>query len=249
MPGKDSPQDIINAYRKRQQTLPFIIGGLAVVLVAVGIIIVVVSLTGAGGPSISLFASKTPTVTETSTPTITFTPTLTPTATITDTPTPDITMTPTKVAGPFEYEVKEGDTCWDIAVKFEVDFQVLLALNKFTDGCPIKPGDKILIPGSETKLPTDTPIPSDLARGTKIEYIVKLGDSLETIASQFNSTVDAIIKENKVANANLIEAGTKLIVPVNIATPTPTLVPTSTSAPTTQPTSLPQPSATTTSSS
>ncbi|NPV58013.1 MAG: LysM peptidoglycan-binding domain-containing protein [Anaerolineae bacterium] len=239
MPGKDTPQDIIDGYRKRQQTMPFIVGGLAVVLVAVGIIILVTSLTGSGGPSISLFASKTPTVTETSTPTITFTPTVTPTVTITETPTPDITETSTPVPGPFEYEVKEGDTCWDIAANFNVDFQVLMALNKFTEGCPIKPGDKILIPGAETKLPTDTPVPVDLARGTKIEYTVKLGDSLQSIASTFNSTIDAIIDENDITDANLIEAGTKLIIPVNIATATPTLVPTSTSAPTSQQTSTP----------
>ncbi|NMC81130.1 MAG: LysM peptidoglycan-binding domain-containing protein [Chloroflexi bacterium] len=228
MAGKDSPQSVIESYRRRQRMMPFLVGGLAVLLVLVGIVILVVWFIGPNRPAFSLFASATPTATETPTPTATMpTPTASWTPTITETPTPEATLTP---SGPFEYTVEEDDNCWQIAEKFAVDFNVLLALNNFGGDCPIKPGDKILIPAPNQELPTATPLPTDIVRGTKIEYTVQVGDTIDSIASKFSSTRDAILTENKIDDANTILAGQKLIIPVNIATATVTLVPTSTSA-------------------
>ncbi|HZD56803.1 MAG TPA: LysM domain-containing protein, partial [Anaerolineales bacterium] len=58
-----------------------------------------------------------------------------------------------------------------------------------------------------------------------IEYVVKTGDSLEGIAVQFSSTVDAILQQNDLENANEIFVGQTLVIPVNIATPVPTNTP------------------------
>jgi LysM repeat protein len=49
-----------------------------------------------------------------------------------------------------------------------------------------------------------------------------LGDSLLSIALQFNSTVEAIKTENKIENENEIFVGQVLVVPVNLVTPVPT---------------------------
>ncbi len=88
----------------------------------------------------------------------------------------------------------------------------------------IRPNQEILIPAPDTRLPTATPIPAEF-RGT-IEYRVAAGDTLETIATRFNSTVDAILKANPgIENANDIKAGVLIKVPVNIATPVPTSTP------------------------
>ncbi len=222
------PQEFIESYKKKQQWMPFVLGGIAVVLVVVGIIVLVMWMSGSGG--VTLFATKTPTPTITYTPTpITPTATVTMTPTVTNTPEPTVTLTP---SGPFEYTVLENDNCYDIAAKYEVDLNVLLALNNFGGGCPIKPGDKILIPAPNQTLPTETPLPTNIARGTKIEYTLKIGDTLDVVAAKFNSTVEAILKENNIAEdeANNIFAGEKLVVPVNLVTATPTLAPTSTSA-------------------
>jgi LysM repeat protein len=251
MAGKSSPQNVIDSYRRRQQMMPFIVGGLAVLLVAVGIIILVVWFTGSNRPAIGLFASATPTSTNTPTETP-VTPTITPSLTSTETLVPTETLTPTP-SGPFEYEVKEQDNCWDIAANFEVELEVLLALNNFGNQCPINPGDRILIPAPGQELPTETPIPDDLPRGTKIEYQIKSGETLAFIAAKFNSTVEEIIKETNIYNranqlelledVNKIFAGQIIIVPANIATPTPTRGPTSTTAATAtvQPTATKQP--------
>src|SRR5512133_890524 len=111
MSQKNSAQNIIQSYRKRQQMGPFVIGGLAVVLVVVGLLVLVVWLTGPNKPGLALFAS--PTNTATVTP---VTPTNTPTSKPTETLTPTITVTPT-ASGPFKYTVQENDNCWDIAAK------------------------------------------------------------------------------------------------------------------------------------
>ena len=231
MNRKDSPQSVIDSYRKRQQMAPYFMAGLAILLVVVGIIVLVVWFTSSNKPvvgSISLFASPTPTVTETATPTP-VTPTATATNTATVTATATITMTSTP-SGPFEYTILDGDNCWDIATKFKVDLNVLLALNNFGTDCPIKKDDKILIPLPDTKLPTSTPLPTS-ASGQKIKYKVESGDTLDTIAQKFGTTVDNIVKENSIEDVNKINAGDELTITVYVVTKTPTRAPTNTITP------------------
>lgn len=244
MSGKDSPQSVIDSYRKRQKLMPFLVGGLAVFLLTVGVIILIVWFTGPGGPGISLFATKTPTPTQTATPTP-VTPTSTATITPTETLTPTITETPTP-SGPQEYTVQENDNCWEIAQKFKVDFGVLLAINNFGGGCPINPGDKILIPAPGQELPTETPIPTDLVRGTKLEYTVKMGDTLDTIAVRFLTTKDAILRDNKITDPNKLFAGQVLKITYGLVTLTPTASLTNTAAPTLAITTAPASGATST---
>ena len=140
------------------------------------------------------------------------------TATVTNTPEATITPTP---AGPFEYVVEEGDNCWEIASKFEVEMAVLQVINNFAaDECPINPGETIIIPGPDTELPTATPIPDDLPTGTEIIYTVVSGDSLSGIADQFRSLMDDIMAINELEDQT-IYVGQILKVRVNLPTPTP----------------------------
>ena len=240
MSGKKSAQTVIESYNRRQKMMPMVIWGLAGLLVLVGVVILIIWLTGSSGPLSGLFATRTPTPTITFTPSPvppTHTPSLTPT--ITETPTPTATNTP---SGPFEIEVKSGDTCFDLAAQYNADLQVLLKLNNFPAGqCPIKPGDKILIPAPGQKLPTPTELPTNLPRGTRINYTVQSGDSLDLIAQKFNSTVDAILAANPTkikTKTEILFVGIELIVPVNLVTPTPTRANTSTPS---GPTSTPAP--------
>jgi len=223
MSDKDSAQNVIESYRKRrQQTAPFLIGGLAIVLVAIGIVALVLWLSGGNLPAISLFASPTPTASETATPTSTGTATPTPTDTPTVTETPTVSTTPT-AAGPFVYVVVEDDTLDTIATKFGVDILVLMALNNMTDSL-IRVGDELLIPNPDLSLASPTPIPTGF-RGN-IEYRVAFGDTLEIIAARFFSTVEAILNANdELENANEIFVGQVLIIPYGIATPVPTSTP------------------------
>lgn len=224
MSQKESPQSVIDSYRKRQQLMPIVIGGLALALVIVGILILVVWLSGPNSPGLSLFPSKTPTPTNTLPPTP-----IPPTATNTLPPTEAPTLEPTQTntpSGPMEYTVKEGDYCSTIAEDFKVDLLVLIALNDLGSNCSIQVGQKILIPLPGQQLPTETPLPPNTPRGTKVNYTVKAGDTIGKIADQFNSTSDAILKDNKITDANNIFVGQVLIVSVNLVTPVPTKAPT-----------------------
>jgi LysM repeat protein len=222
--NKGSAQNVISAYRKRQQMGPFLIGGLAILLIIVGILVLVLWLSGSKRPAIALFPSQTATVTVTSTntpvtPTITetITPTITSTATITITQTPN---------GPFEYVVQEGDTCYGLAVKYKADLNVIIALNPaITVNCIIKPGDKLLIPVVGQQLPTMTPLPTGLKSGTRIKYTVLAGETLGGIAYRFNTTVAAILadKDNAAMNGKTaINAGQVITIPINTITQVPT---------------------------
>lgn len=226
MDNKETPRNVIDSYRKRQQTArraPVIIGIAALLLIA-GAAFIIFWLLGPNKPQIALFTSPTPT--ETATATFTKTPTVTATATLTLTEAPTFTVTSTATqSGPFLYKVVEGDSCYTIAVKYKVDLGVLIAINNLDPACPINIGDTITIPGPDTKLPTETPLPTNMRAGTIITYTVKVGDSLLSIALAFNSTVDAIKKENNITNENDIQVGQQLKVPVNLVTPVPTSTP------------------------
>lgn len=227
MNEKDNPQNVINKFAKRQKVMPYVLGGLAGVLALVGIFIIFAVVSGSGNPFKSLFATKTPTSTATFTPTATVptpTPSMTPTAS--ETPSPTLTVTP---SGPMYYEVKQYDNCSALADAFDVDLLVLLAINNFSDGtCPIVPGQKILIPAPGQRLPTPTPYPSDLPRGTEVLHTVASGETLASIASYYNTTVQDIMSRNGIKDENLIYLGQVLKIRVNMVTPTPTRAPTST---------------------
>ncbi|MBN2550017.1 MAG: LysM peptidoglycan-binding domain-containing protein [Anaerolineales bacterium] len=165
-------------------------------------------------------------VVETNIPTASYTPTPIPSAASTGTPVFTVTST---AAGPFVYTVEDDDTLWSIAQKFGVDLLTLIIINNLDASSPVvKTGQQLIIPGQDEQLPTATPIPSDLRSGTKIYYQVQRGDSLFSIANTFNSTVAAILQENKLENENSIYVGMVLNIPVNLVTPAPTATPTAT---------------------
>ena len=233
-----SSSDVINAYRKRRQRKsPNIIYIAAGVLVLGGLGLLIYWLVSTpNNPISNMLATETPTPTITPSPTNTNTPTSTPTET------PTATITPTATfSAPFTYTVQEGDYLALIVEKFnlgEDGVELILLLNQpFADANGnsggidpaaqvIIPGQVILLPYPGMPLPTATPIPANLVKGTKVEYFVKAGDSLGGIAALFNSTIDDIIKENNITDPNALFVGQLLVIPVNMVTPTATRPPT-----------------------
>ncbi len=224
--------------RKRRPANPNIIYIVAGVFILGGVILLISWLSGPGRPLSTLFATDTPTPTTTFTPTNTpipsETPTITPTATVTATPT---------FSTPFNYTVQEGDYLALIVEKYALGdngIPLILLLNPYNKDTGVgidpstgivSPGQVILLPNPGMELPTATPIPPGLPRGTKIEYTVQTGDTLAGIASKFNSIADEIVKANNITDPNALYVGQLLIVPVNLVTPTATRPPTSTPGP------------------
>lgn len=239
-PISSSSASVINSYRKRRKSgrpnFIFIMAGL---LILIGVGLIIAWLAGPDKPINKFFA------TETLTPTLTFTSTNTTTPTETPPATQTFTITPTPTfSTSFNYTVQQGDYLELIVKKYNLgDDGVawIFLLNPFSgtdaQGFPIGvdpstqniiPGQVLLLPAPGSPLPTSTPIPVDLPRGTKISYNVRSGDTLAGIASSFNSTEEEIIKENNIADANAIQVGQLLLIPVNIVTPTATRPSTST---------------------
>jgi LysM repeat protein len=234
MSEKESPQNVIGSYRKKQQAVkkaPLVVG-FSIVLLVAGAALLVFWLLNPGSLNFSLFPTATSTPTETATPTATGTNTATPTSTPTITNTPTVTLTPT-ASGPFAYTIVEGDTLSGISEKFNVDLLLLIAVNNLDPTNPIiRVGDQLTIPGPDAELPTVTPLPDNLRPGTQIEYTVQAGDSLAIIADKFNSTVDDIIDGNEIDDPNNIFVGQILVVRINLVTPVPTKIETVTPSPT-----------------
>ncbi|HEX7621487.1 MAG TPA: LysM peptidoglycan-binding domain-containing protein [Anaerolineales bacterium] len=225
----------IDSYRKRRkQPLPLILGGAAVLLVVVGIIILIVSLSRGG---FTLFPTKTSTPTITPIPTKTSTPTQTPT--ITSTPT--ITTTPTS-SQIYSYVVKEGEYLSTIIQSQGLGdtpnaLVIIFMLNPSIDPITgfITVGQTINLPPPNYPIPTPTALPTGLAPGAKITYRVMPGDSLGSISNKLNSTIASLLLLNKSVLTNgqssLIYPGQLLVVSINLVTPVPTVIPTATATP------------------
>lgn len=234
-PGSTSTFRPLTPRRRRPQPGQRIFAVVAILAILGGLILIGGALIGPGKPISNLFATDTPTPTPTFTPTNTSLPTATPTETLT----PTVTFTPTPGA-PFQYTVQEGEYLATIVEKYGLGpdgIELIQLLNPYggTPGLGIDPTNNIVYPGQVIwipnpgmELPTATPIPPDLPRGTKVTYIVKAGDTLGGIAAKFNSTEEAIIEENKLSDPNALLVGQTLVIPVNMVTPTATRPPTST---------------------
>ena len=98
------------------------------------------------------------------------------------------------------YVVQAGDSLWSIAKKFNTTVDELKKLNNLTSNT-LKIGQKL-------KIPTENNEP----QGTGF-YIVKKGDSLYSIARQYNTTVDAIMKLNNL-NSTSLSIGQTLKIPL-----------------------------------
>ena len=66
---------------------------------------------------------------------------------------------------------------------------------------------------TKTPTPTQTPTPTPSVTAKPATYTVVAGDRLQTIASKFGLTLNALMAANKITNANLIKVGQKLVIP------------------------------------
>lgn len=216
---KKSVQALIK--RRRARIIPVILAALAG-LVLLALVLMVFSFF-TSGPGVALFQTATPTPSATLTPTATLTPAPdTPTPLFTDTPT--VTPGPSPTPTPITYTVQDGDTLFDIAAQFQVDWQALKLFNNLTSDA-LSVGQVLIIPqAGDVQTPTPSPLPTGLGRGARIQYTVLLGDTLEIIAAKFNSTPEDIARQNRRNNQDLtnadLRAGEVLVVRVDLVTPT-----------------------------
>ena len=95
-----------------------------------------------------------------------------------------------------DYQVQFGDTLSSIAKKFNLQLTTILWENSLTYYSLIKPGQILRI------LPVNG-----------LSYAIQSKDSLDKIAKKYKITVDEIVEFNKLASAEDIQIGQKIILP------------------------------------
>lgn len=104
------------------------------------------------------------------------------------------------------YEVKKGDTLYDIANKFSTTVNEIKKINNLASSS--------LAVGQKLKIPEYVENPSIDEIGAEY-YIVQKGDSLYKIANKYNTTVEKL-KEINNLSSNLLSIGQKLKITSNI---------------------------------
>ena len=97
------------------------------------------------------------------------------------------------------YIVKKGDSLYSIANKYNISVNELKSINNLTN-------DNLYIGQKLSLVPTNT-MDDNI-------YIVKLGDTLYSIAKRYNVSVNDLKNANKIDN-NIISVGQQLVIPNN----------------------------------
>ena len=106
----------------------------------------------------------------------------------------------------FMYTVKAGDTLYKIAQKYNTTVDKIISLN-YLKNTNLTVGQVLRIPEMYTK-------EEDMIMPQFINYVVKRGDTLYSIARNNNVAVDTIMKDNNLTSNNLVVGSTiKIRVP------------------------------------
>ena len=139
-----------------------------------------------------------------------------------------------------KYKIKNGDTIWDIAADYNVSVDSILEYNGLDENSVLDIGKEIIVPNvvkvvkpspakpAETK-PVDTnPVPpvldsselGNIYEHNQNVYVVKEGDTLESIAEDFGVTSEAIQSENNFNNGTTLQIGQEVKIPEGVDTNT-----------------------------
>lgn len=108
------------------------------------------------------------------------------------------------------YTVQSGDTLSGIALKFSTTSSKLAQLNSISNPNLIYVGQRLLVTQNSSSNSSSSSQSSSAATNTDASaasYTVKSGDTLSSIATQHNTTVNQIVSLNSLSNPNLIYVG------------------------------------------
>ena len=101
------------------------------------------------------------------------------------------------------YIVKNGDTLYSIGRRYNISVDELKRINNLTSN-QLSVGQQLYL----------VPLQDDIISDNYVTYVVKRGDSLSSIASNFNTSVNAIKQINNLPS-DIIMIGQQLLVPSN----------------------------------
>ena len=99
------------------------------------------------------------------------------------------------------YNVQDGDTLWDIALRFGVSVEELEIYNGITDASQITVGTELVIPGMEG------------VQGILVTKEVPYGENLRSLSRRYQVPKEALARLNRIASPNELFTGAYLIIP------------------------------------
>ena len=105
------------------------------------------------------------------------------------------------------YTVQKGDSFQSIAKKHGISVTALTQLNTQSDTA-LKPKTEIIIPYGLKPINEPSPVASSFT------YVVKAGDTIDTLSKKYSVTATEIMKINKKKD-RLVKAGERIVIPKN----------------------------------
>ncbi|MDQ7002509.1 MAG: LysM peptidoglycan-binding domain-containing protein [Ghiorsea sp.] len=106
-------------------------------------------------------------------------------------------------------KVESGDSLWKLAKRYHTSIKHLQHLNPQLSGV-LSIGKRIKVPASDNVLASSSKANPLLAKGRRIRYKVRSGDSLWTIAKKFGTSTHAITRINQISANQLLRPGDRL---------------------------------------
>jgi membrane-bound lytic murein transglycosylase D len=128
-----------------------------------------------------------------------------------------------------EHVVQAGETLWSISRDYGVDLRALASWNAMAPGDVLSVGRDLVVwtEGAPSAAASATraavALPATALRGTgrdmirQVNYVVRRGDSLYSIAKRFRVTVPNLLEWNSVKIAQVLKPGQHLVMFVNVA--------------------------------
>jgi membrane-bound lytic murein transglycosylase D len=120
-----------------------------------------------------------------------------------------------------KYQVREGDTLWDIARKYDIGVMQLAKWNGMAPRDPLKPGRTLVIwTRNNEKLSAINPAnfvhPFEQTTHRRIGYTVRNGDSLARISQRFRVSVDNLKRWNRLEGRKYLQPGQRLTLYIDV---------------------------------
>jgi membrane-bound lytic murein transglycosylase D len=115
--------------------------------------------------------------------------------------------------------VRPGDSLWSIATAYEVNVRELAAWNAMAPGDILSVGREVIVWTNVSSVAATTTATADPDRPQirRIDYVVRRGDSLSSIAGRFKVTVAKLLEWNVSASKEkYLQPGQRLVVYVDV---------------------------------
>ena len=140
--------------------------------------------------------------------------TIPPVGGVTQAPAPAPAEQQQQPTGTSTYIVQRGDSLATIAAQFGTTYIELARMNNIADPDVLHVGQVLQVPApAGTEAPADSGAPAPATQPTTGTYTVQRGDSLATIAAQFNTTYIELARLNGITDPDVLRVGQVLQVP------------------------------------